>query len=93
MSTYRKFANENGEVFFEGAEYALIEKPTHTNRMFPGWWGDTKPGEEYVAEYSAPAIGQDGEEYVVTWRFDLINGSEPEDDGLDWDTVYSVIPA
>lgn len=80
-------------VSYQGKNYKLIGDISATNRVFSGWWGDAKNGEEYIAEYSAPAVGDDGEEYVIRWQFDVIKGDEPEDDTLDWENVYQVIAA
>lgn len=90
---YADLVKVNGEVEFQGAAYALIQQPALTNCVFPGWWGDVKAGEDYICDWSAPAMGQDGEEYVVRWQFTLIKGEEPDDDAHDWDDVHEIVPA
>ena len=92
---YDQFAAKHGTVQFEGKHYALIDKAELTNMIFPDWWGDAREGEEYLSEWHASAMGQDGYDYVVTWRFETVKGEEPEDDSdWPWDTKpYSVIAA
>lgn len=91
---YADAAAEFGEITFQGQQYALVFQAQLTNRVFDGWWGDARGGEEYVSEWSAPAIGTDGNEYVVRWQFDAVKGQEPEDDGdWPWDEIHEVIPA
>lgn len=80
---YQRAADEYGEITHSGKAYALLDQVELTNRAFNGWWGDAAEGEEYISEWSTPAIDQDGEEYVVRWQFTAIKGQEPEDDG-DW---------
>ena len=93
MNIYAKMAAKYGEISFQGKSYALIEQAELTNRLFYGWWGDAKAGEEFLMELSAPAMDVDENEYVVTWQFEVIKGEEPDDaSGYDWD-VLSVIPA
>lgn len=90
---YADLVKANGEVNFSDSEYALIGPAQRTNSMFPGWFGDASEGETYVDQWSAPAMGRDGEEYVIRWEFDVTKGAEPEDDSHDWDDVSEVIPA
>lgn len=91
---YSKAASDNGEVVYQGKTFALLAQAELTNRIFPGWWGDATFGEEYISEWSAPAIGEDGEEYVVVWRFLAIKGQKAEDDSFwPWNEIHEVIPA
>lgn len=82
-----------GTVNFQGVEYALITEASLTNRVFPGWWGDAKDGEEYASEFSAKAVDAEGNEYIATWQFDQTKGAEIDDDCLDWDSVHTVVTA
>ncbi len=93
LKRYKQFAAQNGEVEHDDKSYALICKAELSDRVFSGWWGDVSEGEEYTAEWSAPAIGEDGYEYVVRWRFAEVKCAEREPDSLDWDDVYEVISA
>lgn len=93
LKRYNKFSAQNGEVEHEGKFYALTSQPELSNRVFSGWWGDVSDGEEYTAEWSAPAMGEDGYEYVVRWQFSEIKGAEREADSLDWDDANEVIAA
>lgn len=93
LKRYNRFAAQNGEVEHNGKSYALICQAESSDRVFSGWWGDVSEGEEYTAEWSAPAMGEDGYEYVVRWRFAEVKCAEREPDSLDWDEVYEVIPA
>lgn len=65
-----------------------------SNRVFPGWDGDVKDGEEYHSEWIDYARDSEGNEYKITWQFPVIKGCEPEDDGeWPWDDdqyIYSV---
>ena len=91
---YSEAARQYGEVTHEGRSYALLGQADLTNRVFYGWEGDAADGDEYISEWSAPAIDQDGEEYVVRWRFDAIKGQEPEDgSSWPWHMGYEVIAA
>ena len=90
---YKQFAAQNGTVEFAGKTYALIDQAELTNRLFCGGWHDANDGQEYIAEYSAAAMGEDGYEYVVTWRFDVIKGCEPDSSDFNWNNVYNVIAA
>lgn len=91
---YSESAERHGEVVHRGAHYALLDQANLTNRMFPGWWGAAQAGDEYTSEWSAPAIGEDGEEYVVRWQFDAVRGQEPEDDSCwPWDRISEVMVA
>ena len=82
--------NTFGDVTIDGKIYSLTEQAELTNRVFPGWWGDAESGETYTSEWSARAIGPDGEPYEMIWQFEQVKGSEQEPDTLDWDDVYSV---
>lgn len=93
LKRYNQFSAQNGEAEFEGKIYALTSQPELSNRVFSGWWGDVSEGEEYTAEWSAPAMGEDGYEYVVRWQFSEMKGAEREADSLDWDDVNEVVPA
>ncbi len=94
--TYAENTKKHGEISFEGRSYALIAQAEPTNRIFGNSWDHAADGEEYTAEYSAPAIGEDGEEYVVRWQFTMVRGQEPEDGAdlpCDWTKPSVVIPA
>lgn len=93
LKRYNQFSAQNGEAEFEGKIFALTSQPELSNRIFSGWWGDVSEGEEYTAEWSAPAMGEDGYEYVVRWQFSEMKGAEREADSLDWDDVNEVVAA
>lgn len=93
LERYNQFAAKNGKVEFESKCYALICQSELSDRVFSGWWGDVSEGEEYTSEWSAPAMGEDGNEYVVRWQFTEIKCAEREPADLDWDDVYEVISA
>ena len=82
-----------GAVTFKGVEYAILAQAEFTNRVFDGGYQDAETGEEYTTEYSAPAVGEDGYEYVVRWQFDVVKGEEPADEDHDWNDVHTVIAA
>lgn len=92
MQNYARNAAENCEVVFGGKSYALDGQAELSCRLFDGCWSNVDYGDEYTAEWSCTAIGEDGQRYEVTWRWQEIKGEEQEDAGnYDWDdTVYSV---
>lgn len=63
---------------------------SETNRVFPGWHGDAKDGEEYQSEWDCLARDEDGEEYRIIWQFTLVKGGEPEADCLDWESEENI---
>lgn len=71
-------------------DYSITEQAVPTNRVFPGWWGDAKDGEEYISEWSAPATYKDGREVIIKWLFNEIRGQEEDPEFLDWSDIYSV---
>lgn len=73
-----------------GAKYAVTRQPELSNRVFPGWWGDAATGDGYTAEWSAPAIGQDGGDYLVVWQFDDVKGDDGDASDYDWDDITDV---
>lgn len=92
-TTFASFTEKFGSVEFNGKKYALMAQAELTNRLFDGGFQGAETGDEYTTEYSAPAMGEDGEEYVVRWQFDVIKGEEPADEDHDWDNVHNVIAA
>lgn len=83
---YEQFAAQNGAVEFAGKTFSLINRAELTATY-------CIDGHEYISEYSAAAMGDDGHEYVVIWRFDVIKGQEPDSSDLNWNSVYKVIAA
>jgi hypothetical protein len=85
--TLAELDQKYGSVTHEGQTYTLTDVATHSNRPFPGWWGDASENEpSYTDEWVCAAIDADGNEYDVYWQFDAIKGEEPEDAGnLPWD--------
>lgn len=81
MTDFATYANKNGTVDFEGRAYALKWQAELTNRVFTGWWGDAAAGEKYIVEFDAPAIDEDGNEYLVVWHFNDVKGEETDDCG------------
>lgn len=79
MSNYEESEKEFGEVEFDGKKYALIQQAYQSNRVFHGWFGDAGDGETYTDEWEASAIDKDGNEYKVSWQWDMVKGEEPED--------------
>ena len=92
MRDYAHNASENGEVDFEGKSYALEGQAELSCRLFDGCWSNVDYGDEYTAEWSCTAIGEDGQRYEVTWRWQEVKGEEQEDaSNYNWDdTIYSV---
>jgi hypothetical protein len=74
-----------GTIAYEGMTLTLTEQAELSDRVFPGGWDDAEEGEEYFAEYSAPAVDGQGEKYTVYWRFRQIKGEEGPEDDLPWD--------
>lgn len=92
IKEYAHNAAENGEVEFEGKTYALEGQAEISCRLFDYCWSNVDDGEDYIAEWSCYAIGEDGERYEVIWRWWEVKGEEQEDaSNYDWDsTVFSV---
>ena len=92
MQDYARYVKEYGEVEFEGKFYALEGQAELTSRLFGGCWSNVDYGDEYTADWSCTAIGEDGQRYEVTWRWQEVKGEEQEDaSNYNWDdTVYSV---
>lgn len=85
-------AQKFGTIEHEGKTYTLAQEADYSNRVFPGWYGDAQEGEEYVTEFSAKALDDDGNEYWVYWMFDTIKGEEPADNGnWPWGEVARVV--
>lgn len=85
-------AKKFGTIEHEGKTYTLTQVADYSNRVFPGWYGDAQEGEEYVTEFSAKALDDDGNEYWVYWMFDTVKGEEPADNGnWPWDEVARVV--
>lgn len=81
MTDFATYAAKNGTVDFEGKTYALKYQAELSNNVFPGWWGDVAEGEEYIVDFEAPAIDEDGNTYIVNWQFTDIKGEETDDCG------------
>lgn len=92
IKKYNHDASESGEVEFEGKSYALDGQAELSCRLFYGCWSNVAAGEEYTAEWSCYATGEDGQRYEVVWRWQEVKGEEQEDaSNYNWDdTVYSV---
>lgn len=56
-----------------------------TDRLFPGWWGDTEEGEEYWSDWACYALDKDGVRYKIVWQFLQVKGEESEASDLPWD--------
>jgi len=75
-----KESSKFGTVVFEGEKITLSEQATLSNRVFSGWWGDKRDGEEYFAEYKASGVDSKKNSVAVYWQFLTIKGEEPEDE-------------
>jgi hypothetical protein len=74
----------------DGRELHVVQQAELTNRVFPGWFGDAKEGEEYTAEYFLVAEDADGERYVIVYQFDEAKGEEDDPDTLPWDEISRI---
>ena len=92
-TTFASFTEKFGAIEFGGKKYALMAQAEFTNRLFAGCFQDAETFDEYTTEYSAPAMGKDGNEYDFRWQFDVIKAEEPADEDHDWDNVHNVIAA
>ena len=83
----------HGKVEHEGITYHLTEEAyTESAASHPGDWSNVDYGEECFIQFQAPAVDEDGKEYEVIWRFDVIKGEEPEDGGeYDWDDPGNIV--
>ena len=63
------------------------------NEVFPFWFGGPREGDEYFSEWACHATDREGNTYIITWRFPVIKGKEPEADCLPWEDnshIYKV---
>jgi len=77
---------------WRGKTYTLNAEAYLTN--IGGWYGDAGDGEPHLAEYEAGAVGTDGVDYLVRWRFKTIKGQEPEDESsypFDDQHIFAVV--
>lgn len=72
------------ELLVDGKHLAVIA-PAEVDGTRWQSYNDAQHGEEYVLTYSAPAIGDDGRDYIVRWSFDQVRGAEDAPDDLDFD--------
>ncbi|MDR1685203.1 MAG: hypothetical protein LBR82_01975 [Desulfovibrio sp.] len=77
-------------VMADGRVLTVTRHAELTNRVFPGWFGDVKDGEEYVSEWDILAVDADGEEYRIIYQYDLVKGEEPLPEDLDWDDTAMI---
>ncbi|MGG1639843.1 helix-turn-helix transcriptional regulator [Paenibacillus sp. NRS-1782] len=85
-----KNARTYGFLDFEGREYLMQDQAEFTGRQLSDW-----QTEEGFAEFSAPAVDWDGNEYRVFWVLRTLhdNGEEVEDlSDLNWDKINRVEP-
>jgi transcriptional regulator with XRE-family HTH domain len=78
-----------GTVEHEGRTLFLQDQPEFSGRALLDW-----QVEEGYAHFSAPAVGDEGNEYQVEWVLKTVNenGEGIEDLGeLDWDNVDKVV--
>jgi hypothetical protein len=75
-----------GFVDFDGKKYALLCQAELTCALFPGCWSEAQAGDEYAAQWAAPAVDINGNEFKVVWEWQETKGEELEDaSGYDWD--------
>lgn len=82
-----------GTVDFEGKTYNLKAQADFTNRVIPhipNNFNDVENGEAFRFEMSAPAVDEEGNEYIVYWIFEDVKGDERELDSFDYDDVDRV---
>lgn len=85
----KKMENKYGTVTHEGVTYTMLDQPELTGRQILEW-----KEEEGYAEFSAPAVDSEGNEFEVRWQLRLVdeNGDGIEDlSNLDWDDVCEVV--
>ncbi|USG65145.1 hypothetical protein NDK47_23980 [Brevibacillus ruminantium] len=83
-----------GTVNFEGKTYKLTGEADFTNRLLEGRYKnytDASEGDKYDAEFSAPAVDNEGNEVTVYWMFEFVKGDEPELDSLNWKDVARIV--
>jgi hypothetical protein len=94
IQEYNDEATENGTVEYFGKQYALQSNPELTNGQFTGrgTGANVSYGEQYMSEWSCPAIGTDGMPYRVIWCWPEVKGKETNDMGsYDWSSVDEIL--
>lgn len=56
-----------------------------SNTVFPFCFSDANDDGEYISEWQDYAVDENGDRYLITWRFPAVIGEEPEDDEWPWD--------
>lgn len=87
-AAYLSLYRQCGSAEIDGKEYALRGQPELSGRLFPGCWMEADEGEGCVSEWFVGAMGEDGRDYVVYWRFSEIKGAEGEPDHHNWDDAH-----
>ncbi len=70
-------------VPYKSKNYYMHEHADYTNRAFDG--NAACEGNEYIDEFSAAGIDDEGNKAVVTWQFTRTRDEEIEDENLPWD--------
>ena len=74
-----------------GIKLTQVDPAERTSASFPFSFQNVEIGEEYIDEFSAKAVDNEGNEYELIWHFTQIKGQEQDDDYLDWDSaLYDV---
>ena len=82
-----------GTVVFEEKVYTLTGEAELANTLMENGYQDAKQGEEYRFDMSAPAVDNNGNEYIVIWIFEDTKGSERPLDEFNYNDVTKVVPA
>lgn len=91
IQEYSDEALENGTVEYFGKQYALMSNPELTNGYYTGCHSIVSDGEQYISEWSCPAIGNDGLPYRVIWCWPAVKGNETENTrNVDWGAVEEI---
>lgn len=88
---FEKLGNENGFAKYHGRIFALTEKPHLSAPEFPDWQADVKDGEEYVFEWCADAIDENGDDHCIFWKFKGFKGRTIHAKNLDWSDVHDAL--
>lgn len=89
IDTAKNWQEELGDEFgaaqLEEIGVEPIGQAELTNRVFAGWWGDAKEGDEYIAEWEERYTAENGQAFAVVYHFTQVKGADDEPDCLPWD--------
>lgn len=97
IDTATNWRNELGAEFeaarLEEIKAEPLAQAELTNRVFSGWWGDAKDGEEYIEEWEEHYETENGQNFTAIYHFTNVRGKEgtaPDDMPWSEDHIWMV---